>query len=186
MFSFDEATKKSIIIGIISSLIVIMIFEPLLSILNKNLLAILSSYSSWLSNSIYSKAALGISYKANTAILMSLYSLVFGYMTGVIVALEKKSKNNDDKLKKPKKYFWIIILMGSLLISFQFQTSIEHKVIDLNLKFQQKLTMVSPYLDNQQEEELRAEWASMKNVNDFNSVNSNLDKYLNLYQETNN
>jgi len=47
--------------------------------------------------------------------------------------------------------------------------------LQLNTSFKQRITVLSPHISEQQEKELRAQWASMKSRKDYENINRALE-----------
>jgi hypothetical protein len=49
--------------------------------------------------------------------------------------------------------------------------------MQLNASFQQRITILAPCLEIEQEEELKAHWAQMKNKEDFENIQLLMESY---------
>jgi hypothetical protein len=52
----------------------------------------------------------------------------------------------------------------------------------MNISFQQRLEILSPFLTDLEEKQLKASWASMHSRKDFDKLNERLDVYARRYE----
>jgi len=181
----DGAIKKGIIASVIASIIIIGFIQPLIQFIAPKFFAIISNSYSFLSNSIYSNAALGIRYTAGNSLIYLITGCIFGIATAMIVLylMGKNGKNFNCKniifSKKLPILLAIALIMSALLL--MGEVMIEDVNIQLNLSFQQRLIILGPYLTDNEEKTLKSKWASMTNTNGYNEVNKQLTDIAEKY-----
>ncbi len=176
--------RINIIGGIISSAIFLILFQPILNWLNKILLNFLANSFSGLIDFLYSKAARS---QVNT-INLTLLGLLAGILLGLLIAfilviLLKKSRNRfKEKLfameeSKQKKVLLIMFLIAAVLAVFpvNFSYFTEFVNVEMNTSFNQRLTIIAPYITEQEEEQIRADWASMETRLHYAAINSKIE-----------
>ncbi|UOU98036.1 hypothetical protein MUU74_16265 [Chryseobacterium daecheongense] len=91
------------------------------------------------------------------------------YQPSSLTKLESESKNRT--LSKINDYvlFPILIIFSIYFLTFAYAD------LNLNTSFNQRLNVLKPYIDSDQEELLISKWALMKNRNDFNKINKEME-----------
>lgn len=178
--------RKSIVIGVITSLIVLILIDPLFKLLLRLVLWLGDHAWQGLTNGIYTSAAIGSTQK------YSFLTLFFGFlsiqMATTFLALRtvRKIRNiqqslsgtvdqpsiNKKKLVEitrkvriatyfllPTTYLLGVWLLFSLFAEFQISAS-----------FEQRLTVLAASVGDQEVKELRANWALMKTQNDHDAL----------------
>jgi hypothetical protein len=179
--------RRDIVAGIISSLIFLILFQPIINFLGVLVQSISNGLLSGLSNSIYSNAALGQRNYIDVIFFSLIISIYFGTATGWLSAniLKKKIETSEktNLLKKFRKSLMSIIIILFIIISVYLLRLGILMVSDLqlNTSFEQRTTVLAPLLTDQQEEELRSSWASMKNRDDYEKINKTMDTYAQQY-----
>ena len=193
----DKAIRRTILISLVSSTIFLALLKPIL-LLFWELLRDLSSimYLSFV-DSLYSSAALGhrnwLDFIIFTFILLgALMSIFITSFTRRLLAIRRSKLNSNiitnDSLThtpNPKRKFLsrlnkildkLDIPLGIIMI-IAFMTLIINAYADLqlNTSFNQRLTVLAPYLTEQEEEVFAAKWASMKCRYDFDKINAEMD-----------
>lgn len=183
MSDFIRDNFKSITIGIISSLLFLYLFQPILDFIGKNLINILSYCGAKYSDDFYSK----ISHLE--LIDFSFYWIVIvfwiiGVSTGRIfmkgfISLFKKEETLEDsdhsktKTKLQQFAFYCLNLFISIFIIFFLSTKIYQ--LKLITSFNQHMRIVAPYVSEQAEEELYSQWSLMNKAEDYTTVYEKLN-----------
>ena len=107
---------------------------------------------------------------------------LLGFIIGLIISRQKVGKKDMSLLKKHSKKLSKIALIGLVLIPLLLsgQALFENTINELNLFFQQRLSIISPYITEREEKVLRAKWASMKNASDYKEINTLIDNYAKM------
>lgn len=176
MNDFIKQHFKSITVGIISSVLFLYLFQPILDFIGDLFLELLSYTGSKYSDDFYSKIA-------HLELLdFSFYwiAIIFGgvaFAAGAIslrgfVGLFRKNdfskKESDDKNKKQRIAFYLLNIFFSIFIILFLST----KVYQLKLisSFKQHMRVIAPYITEQTEEELYSQWSLMSNSNDYDAI----------------
>lgn len=89
--------------------------------------------------------------------------------------LKDQLKEIESRLKNKRKdyiYPVVTVLMGLLL----FNKMIKHSVVmDLNVKFRNKITILTPYLKESEINMYKSQWASMENSIDYHYIMDSLN-----------
>ncbi|KAF0107134.1 MAG: hypothetical protein FD146_1975 [Anaerolineaceae bacterium] len=183
----DVNFRKDILAGIISSLIFLILFQPLVRGLGQLLQPLGEKFFTGFSNSLYSNAALGhrnyLEVVAFETGVSTFFGLSFGFFTGYLSRnrfLKIKEKNKQHitiVLKIGMAICWLMLTFGIIASSMLFFSDLQ-----MNTSFEQRLAVVVPYLSEQEEEELRAKWASMQTRDDYEKINLILQEYAETYQ----
>lgn len=187
----DPAARKGLIIGIIASIIGTLLFIAFINPILQAVLSLLQTLSSKayteFANHIYKEAASG--YKPYVDVMFlgaisGISSALFLLNTTILLRRNIFSEVAVSLLKEEqqKQIFGIIrwcLSLSLLLLSifFVFMTTVLVASSELNTSFHQRVTVLAPYLSEQEEEELAAMWASMKNRQDYEHINEQLNNY---------
>ena len=169
--------KKEIYIAIIVTAIVMFFIEPALKFAGHSVVWAGANIYEGVSNSIYKDAALGLREKFSFITLTFLISLFAGIISGVSLVLLKLSLSNRRSRIKSKeartkrlKYF-AFVLSFLFVIDSLLLTGKSFATLQLNASFNQRITVLSASVSDQQIKELRANWALMKNRSDYLKIN---------------
>lgn len=173
----DETVRKGVISGMISSVVIIVIFQPVFNFLSPKLLVLISNSYSLLSNMIYMTAAKGITYSSSSALLNVISGCTLGFGLSILSRPFKNSHLINRKNDKVMALFMII--MSLILIGQVFS---ERMTIRLNTSFQQRITILSPYISQSEAEMVKSKWASMQSVSDYELINKLLTDYANKHK----
>lgn len=99
--------------------------------------------------------------------------------------LEEISRNN--RVRKPfnynsfkKEILWVKsynIILFVVLIIISFTTFFKASVsLDLRTTFNQRIDIISPYIEDIKVKKLKSQWASMKNKKDFEEINKSIEE----------
>jgi hypothetical protein len=169
--------KKSIYIGILSSAIFLYFFQPILDFVGSKLLILMENTASKFSDDFYSKIAhlelMDFSFYWIALIFISIgFSFGLIGVSGYIRLIKKKSQpkektaHEDSLLKKVVSYaFCLLVFVFSLLfISTKFYQ------LSLISSFKQHVRILAPYISDQEEEVIYANWSLMKNAGDYRNI----------------
>lgn len=184
MNDFVKNNIKSITIGIISSILFLYLFQPILDFIGRVFLDFLSYTGSKYSNDFYSKIAHLELFDFSfywIAIIFTIVGYLFGETSikGFISLFQKKGSltekkdNNTNTKKQQHAPFYFLNLIACIFIIIFLST----KVYQLKLitSFKQHMRIVAPYISEQVEEELYSQWSLMDKAEDYEAVNQRLN-----------
>ncbi|MCX5695417.1 MAG: hypothetical protein NTW18_01960 [Candidatus Omnitrophica bacterium] len=184
----NTEVKKNIGMGVVIGIIVFsicyLLVQPMLNFITPKFLNLIAKCFSFLSNAIYANAA----YRNTNSYDSFLFTFLmesFAFVFLIALALSFITKDRFRKFvgNLPEPKLWpirIVCIIAFLLIGIM--SIVEYSNDYLNLRFSHKVTIIAPYLSNQAEKELLAQWALMKNKKDYES----LDNLLKNYAQANN
>lgn len=178
--------RTSVIAGVISSLLFVLLVQPLVIWSWNRISPIVSSVYSGYVDSIYKSAALGHRHWVSVIIYSLMNGLIVGIMAGLITAIvtPKSWWRIDKSSKTPRRLKTRRFLRLGLYVSFFLMIvssfmSVSRAYIDLqlNTSFEQRLNILAPSISDQVEEEIRSQWASMLDRSDYDELNFEMDNY---------
>lgn len=190
----DEMMRKSVIASVIASVVVMLCIKPLLNIFWSFLLWLTENVSEGVSNSIYRSAALGDREYVSVIVLILMISIPTGMAILLLISLKvlniilgKEFEDDSEKIdgiilklsKIAKSIYAICIVLLLPTVIFLLLTVFAD--LQLNTSFNQRLTVLSPKLTDQEIKEFRASWASMGNRTDFENLNGMLESTAKKY-----
>lgn len=155
-------------VGLVGAGIFSWVIQPVARFLWLSLSSLSGQLYHSLSDSIYQAAALGAIDRIPLEILSYFTSAIAGVWSGTLTGLlrsrrPKKQKENLDYVKKGNLRLTLFCLV-SISLPILTAVSASHFITySLTKSFQQRFTILAPKLSDQDEEELLARWASMKN-----------------------
>jgi len=185
MNDFISANSKSITIGIISSILFLYLFQPILDFIGENLINLFSYTGAKYSDDFYSKLShlelLDFSFYW-IAIVFGIIGVSAGkiFIKGFISLFKKEevlAEEDSDNLKTKTKVQQIIFYCLNLLISIFMIFFLSTKIYQLKLitSFKQHMKIVAPYISEQAEEELYSQWSLMNKAKDYTTVYQQLN-----------
>jgi hypothetical protein len=159
----DPATKKSILASVIASILVIVFIQPILKLSGELIVWMGDNIYEGISNTMYRNAAIGIREKYSFLI----FTLTLGIMTGVVVgmtitrAIKRKTSDGQKPLIIRVLRKMSIFLAIVFIIDVIYLQTTNYADFQMNASFNQRINILAPI------KELRAEWASMNNRNDY-------------------
>jgi hypothetical protein len=168
-----DITRQQIIIGIVSSLIAtvffLLIMQPLLGLLwrfvlsNVGLINDIACRGAALDNTERYSFMLWAILSSTVIVVLAGPLLFRGLIEGRSVTLRpEKLSNFSDKLWH--LLILIVPLLCLFLVSAQYESFLE---MALKTSFNQRLTVLTPKISDQERKELLAEWASMRTETDY-------------------
>ena len=89
---------------------------------------------------------------------------------------ERINKRITPIVKHHKKIKVFLFLYQICILLFFCDTIFKaYADLQLNTSFNQRLTVIAPYIEAQKEEELKSKWASMKTRKDYENINLNME-----------
>lgn len=195
---FERVNKNSIVAGLVSSIMFIYFLDPILQFLGKFTLILYQSLSSTLYDRLFKEIAIGkpdYSYTLlkNLLILMIVASanssllFIFIAKSGSSVESDEKGErliNNDNTIKKhilSSKGFRFALTTLSIIIVVVGTVSMvlsEIKITTIQT-FDQRIRIVSPYIDVHAKDVLISDFSKMRGHADFLSIQKRLDSIAN-------
>ena len=171
----DPTVRKSIYASIIAAIFVIVFIQPVLNILGQFFVWLGETVYQGLSDSFYEEGARGLREKYSFSLLL----LFFGITTGMFTMLTLRVWSRDRDVKKitrrnPKVLF--SILTASLLIVTFYLLSLNYAGFQMNASFSQNMRIIRPLIEDKRYYVIDAKWAMMKNRNDYESINEELNQ----------
>jgi|GEM_PF-1553057 len=193
-FIQDRSVRTGIITGIISSLIVIVFLNPILTIGWNIINSIADNTVTKLSDTLYQNAAIGKRNWLDVIIISIIMIPIFVVATNEFTKNIKKiftiliiddnkesnivSKPTEKKVPNKRKVNFILNAFFSVVVflSLSFMIVSVYSDLQLNASFDQRINAISPYIDSQEEEVLKSQWACMKNRTDYLNINKKIDE----------
>lgn len=173
MFS-NADFRKQLIVSLITSILVLIFIEPLLKWLTDGLMWLGLNISASFTKTIYTSAALGFREKNSFLLLMFITSLLIGIMAGMASA--KLFLGQSVKRELPLRAKLLSVLMGlAFLVANLDVLAINFAELQLNTSFNQRITVLSPKVSDQEIKVLKAKWALMKGRSDYEAINFQMD-----------
>ncbi|MGY6215433.1 hypothetical protein ACW73L_09740 [Methylolobus aquaticus] len=170
----DTELRKQIFIGILSSLIVLFLIEPLLKWSAHTLMWAGEHVYAGFVNSIYRSAALGLREKFSFNAMAILMSAVTGiYMAILMRALPTTLMQRAKFRLNRSLVIFIAVVAVSLGLSSVTSEFIE---LQLNASFNQRLAVLAARAQEQDIRDLRARWALMQARSDYESLLTEMDQ----------
>jgi uncharacterized membrane protein YfcA len=177
---------KDILAGIISALIFLILFQPIINALDRAIPIMGSNVLSNLSNMLYKNAALGHRNYVDVMLFLTFISIVIGAMVGALISLlirKKISKIDERKTSKIQKFLTItlIVLLIYFLVDSTWSAILIMSDLQMNTSFEQRINVLAPYITEQQEKELRSSWALMQRRIDYEKINKTMNFFSQQY-----
>jgi hypothetical protein len=169
----NKSLKIGIISGIISSLIVIIFIHPILSLVWNAFIAVAGSVHQGYVDKIYRNAALP---ERNLIGFVTILFLLFSVL--LIVTFEVSDiRNVSHGMHVVNRVFNTAVFVTApfMLLVSVVMLSLAMGVTEISASFSQRLTVLAPAIDDHEYKMFRARWASMKGLNDYNSLVSAMD-----------
>jgi hypothetical protein len=170
----NRAMKIGIISGIVSSLIMIIFIQPILSFIWNAIVGVGGTIQQGYVDRIYRNAALADrNLIGHMAFLILFFFLQFGSIT-----LLMRSMLSDPRFAAHARWFRIgsaiggVVLSVVLLIGF----SISAGIMEISTSFTQRLTVLAPAITDSEYKTLRAQWASMRGEADYEAILAEMNK----------
>ncbi len=175
----DSTFRKSVIASVISSVLVIILINPLLRLGWRVMVALGDTVYAGFTNYTYTNAALG---QRNWVIVQSLFIFI-GLLTGIMTApftnrLLNRLLGRSDELREKHKIRFAVIYVILLLLWFTFCISfLVPAAVDLqlNTSFQQRLTVLAAKIPEQEAKELKASWAMMRTRAHYKQIKNRME-----------
>ena len=163
--------RVGVVAGVIASVLVMIFVQPLLGWVWGATSRVLTFVASGLVDSVYRSAALGHRNYLGVFLLVVVTAALVGAVAGALAALFWPPSDAGPSRSHRRLLFGIGALLLVLMVVVTSMVSAE---LQYHTSFQQRLTVLAPAIDSQLEEELRSEWAQMRNRADFLSVTSRM------------
>ncbi|HCG6123075.1 TPA: hypothetical protein NJ077_004590 [Vibrio parahaemolyticus] len=188
----DPSVRKSLIVSVVASVLVILFVQPFLNFSGDMIQWVLSKTAVIMSDSIYKDAALGMREKFSFLLLIMVFQLIFMVLLSSLYRkffrttspqssidelsdVEKVNRTNKRKIISFFTGFTSVILVfwlgGMQYVGFQ-----------MNASFSQRVTILSPYISEQDVKVLKSEWAQMQSREDYEAIN---EKILSVAESNN-
>lgn len=177
----DPVIRKSVLAGVIATVIAIILINPLLNLLWICILRVGEYVYRDFAASIYRGAALG----SRDWVIVSFFivftsvgvGFIVGIWTGFIKVHRRRKAKRPPKLWRPKFLVFLGALFSLLTILSLLVLCISAFAdLQLNTSFQQRLTVLAPKISDQEYKEFKASWASMRSRQDYEKINQKLEE----------
>lgn len=174
----DPDIRKSLVVSIITSILVLIFIDPVLKIAATWLMWLSTNLSEGWINGIYRSAALGLREKFSFLLLGFMFAMMAGVATGIVSVrfqawrgqplTTRKSWFRKPVISVLFLIFSFIAVIGSLAQNFA--------ELQLNASFNQRIAVLTAKASDQQIKDLRAAWALMESRKDYETMNSEIQK----------
>ncbi|OGR03838.1 MAG: hypothetical protein A2520_01465 [Deltaproteobacteria bacterium RIFOXYD12_FULL_53_23] len=177
-FLRDPSNRKSIIISIIASSLMIIFIQPILSFMWEFLILISNYTYKGLLDSVYKNASLGdrnwvIAWFAIVIFLIPTASTIGLSLRKIFRNNAKKNDKKEHNNQKGSKY----LMVGLLILSTLYMAMSVFMDIQLNARFNQRIAALSPYLQEIEIRTMRSKWALMTSREDFDKIEEIVQRY---------
>ncbi len=170
--------RRAVIASVIAAVLVIIFIQPLLRFVWSTLLVFGPRFVKAFVDSIYRSAAMGHRNHVDVMVLMIFFAFVSGSSLGASLSCTKRLLKPTEKMKPTSKRralvsMWAAVVMlhicalGIVIPPF---ADLQH-----NTSFRQRLAVLAPKLTENEEEELEAQWAMMRNRGDFDAIKERME-----------
>ena len=167
--------KIGILGGVVSSILVIIFIQPILSILWSAVIDFGEYIQAGYVDRIYRNAAIGDRNIVGHLTLLLIVCFLPLIAMGVLIGRSLARASAANALPR----YMHIFLAGSLVLIASVAmlgSSISIGVMDLNASFNQRLTIIAPAVGDRELKEWKAGWASMTSQHDYRSLVARLEK----------
>lgn len=164
--------RTQVIVSLVSSLLFLLIIQPLL----RGGYSFLLFTRSRISDQIYQSASLGHRNFIEVIFLAGFAAFLMGSLVGsVLGGVVRETPERGQELRR-----WVSRLahavIGLAVIPVLVVTVMSFADLQLNVSFERRLTALAPVLSEQEEEVLRAQWASMMRRSDYVRINQSMEE----------
>lgn len=154
--------RRAVIASLVASILVLLVIQPAIRAFYTLLAATGSRYV----DSAYRNASLGHRNWVEVLFFMGIYSVALGAATALLILSRRWGR---ERVKASRRVLTILNYPLFALALFVWGGFIASSYVDLqlNASFEQRLTVLAPVLSEEEEEGLRAEWASMTSRVDY-------------------
>lgn len=193
--AFDSSLKRPVLAGIISGLIVVVLslifIQPLFRLCGNLMRYLGGNVYLWFIDRIYNYASAG----DTSEIVNMLFSFFSSFLNGFVffsffltfqlwpTKKPREVKPINQRIIAITLTFKKVVLLTMLILAI-FAAAMTYiysykmdAVLKLNIVFRMRVTMLAPFLTEQEEEELMAKWAYMRNKADYEEINKIVDNY---------
>jgi hypothetical protein len=181
--------RRGIVTGLIVWLVGWILLRPLLEFLGSHLFSMGPGLVSFVVDPIYRLAARGSRNIAGPSIILLAAGFSVGFASGLIEdAMSARRRGNLGGVSAPRPISTFfrsrsaIVLSLALALILNWSALTEAITLNMNISFQQRLEILSPFLTDLEEKQLKASWASMHSRKDFDKLNERLDVYARRYE----
>lgn len=188
----DDQLKKDLKVNLIVTLATVLLIQPIINGTGRALVWLGEHLNTFLSQQIYRSAAEGFNeYYSFQTWAMGLGILMGMYAAIGLIAVRRRTSNSVASRARWKAVAtsrWrvgVALPMALVVLFFcLYQFSVHSAAHRLNSSFHQRLTVLAPSISDQEEEELRAQWASMRGVLDYDALNGAMATHAAKYGVT--
>ncbi len=173
----NKGLKIGIISGIVSSLIVIIFIQPILSLLWQAIVTVGGSVHQGYVDRIYRNASvLGPDTYGRLTLFVLILLVLFAGMAWTVHQMKSHviSDNPPRSLKAVRAISWLMVVMAFLVIFGRLAVLEGTRVIAAS--FTQRLTVLAPAISDIEYKTLMARWASMRGKADYDALVIAMDK----------
>jgi hypothetical protein len=176
----DPVFRRTIIGGVVASLVVLVVIQPTLNLVVPTLLDVVAGTFVGFENQVYKNAALGQRNYVDVMTIVTVFTvlIVFPILAYALLTVRKRVASNETlrlRLLTISRFgFPIFAIFG--LISAIYLGVLIFADLQYNTSFSQRLSVLAPAISDQDEEDIRAMWASMESRSDYDRVNQRLEE----------
>lgn len=176
----DPTMRKAIVASVVASIIVIVFIQPILGTVWRLILF----SSRYLTDQIYSGASLGernyLDFIVFSYLIVAIMGLVSARFLYVWLVKSRPDSEKSALLGLARRSFdsrlYIAVAFLSMILSGFYLLAATFIDLQLNTSFKQRLTVLAPYISDQEHEEILASWASMRTRADYEAITRRMDE----------
>lgn len=160
--------------GVISSVIVLIFIQPTLSFLWSAIISFGETVQAGYVDKIYRAAALGDRNLAGhltlLIVLMFAHVGVMSYISG-----GNRMPRLSDKTKSKAVKIMAVLFTSIMFVVMMIACSISMGVNEIKASFEQRLTVMAPYITDLEAKKIKARWATMKGRSEYTNLVDSMD-----------
>lgn len=181
----ENNIKYGISITIIASIVTMRLIVPILNIIEKPLVTIISKVYSSMIDDLYTSAALNLTPYPSYIIFTFICALAVGLGFGVLsysIREKIKTKSKPDiegqlemhkSIRKRKQVLYYLLLLLPFVSIMMFWTV--SFPLKLSMNFERHMNILAPYLSENEEEIIRGKWSMMNKKDDYDNIYMELE-----------
>ena len=178
---FDSATRKALVISLVSGAILLYFVDPLLRFMPSLVLRVVGAVSQGLTDSIFRDAAqpeLTESLSVLTIFMLAVVLMILFLSAGKTLDRAAPAAAPEKKSFSLAFFFcsWFLILATLLFFFLLRDTS-----SSIERCFRYRLTVLSPHLSDRESKELAASFTLMRSSADYDAIRGRLREYAEKY-----
>lgn len=175
--------RPMIVAGLIAGVAVTFFVEPLLTFVWSAVTSVANQSFSYIADTVYRSAALGHRNQIAVLGLLAAAGAFTGWTLGFLSRRfwRRRKPTDDERVKglrtqKNRLEIGVILMSGIVALCLLYFASTRFAELQYHTSFEQRLTVLAPHIDEQYEEDLRAQWALMRGRQDYEAFTRRVEE----------